>query len=125
MTDYEIPGTNILIEKGTEVYIPLLALQMDEQYYDNPCQFDPDRFNGVNFAGNDQINRPYMPFGDGPRNCIGSRLGKMQTKVALVMMLQKFTYDLSDELKGNELKFNPKYFLLSPIDKIHLKVLKR
>lgn len=123
--DYQIPGTNKFIEKDTEIYIPVLALQMDEKFYENPTEFQPDRFSEENLVGKNQINQIYMPFGDGPRNCIGMRLGKMQTKVGLVMMLQKFTYHLNDELRAREMKFDPKHFLLAPLGDIHLHVSKR
>ncbi|XP_031625573.1 probable cytochrome P450 6d5, partial [Contarinia nasturtii] len=85
LSDYKIPNTNKIIEKGTEMFIPIFGLQRDEKYYEEPNKFDPDRFNEENSVGKNQSNRPYYPFGDGPRNCIGMRLGKMQTKVGLVM----------------------------------------
>lgn len=92
---------------------------MDEKYYENPTKFDPDRFS------EQKKNHIYLPFGDGPRNCIGLRLGKMQTKVGLVMMLQKFKFGLNDDDKNYEMKYDPNIFLLCPKDKIRLSVLKR
>lgn len=53
------------------------------------------------------------------------RLGKMQTKAGLVMMLQKFKFELEDKLKDKELKFDPKSFLLSAIGGISLKISRR
>lgn len=63
--------------------------------------------------------------GDGPRNCIGMRLGKMQTKVGLVLMLQKFRFELENESKNRELEFDPKSALLAPLGGVHLRVFKR
>lgn len=123
--DYKIPGTDQVIEKGMEVIIPGFAFQRDEKYYDEPNKFKPNRFDDENHAGKDQINHPYLPFGDGPRNCIGMRMGKMQTKVGLVLMLQKFKYELEDELKNREIEFDPKIFLVSPLHGIHLKIQKK
>lgn len=120
MKDYKIPGTNQIIEKGVEVFLPVLGLQRDAKYYDEPEKFKPERFMDENVA-----KRPYYPFGDGPRNCIGMRLGKMQTKVGIVVMLQNFKYDLTDQLKKSEMKFDPNLFLLSPLGGLHLKVSKR
>jgi cytochrome P450 family 6 len=68
-TDFVIPGTNITIEKGTSVYVPLLGIQMDPEVFPDPEHFDPERFNEEN-----RITRHpcmYLPFGDGPKNCIG------------------------------------------------------
>lgn len=123
--DYQIPGTDKIIERGTEVFVPIFALQRDPKYYEEPDKFWPDRFCDDNLIGTNQINRPYMPFGDGPRNCIGMRLGKMQTKVGLVMMLQKYKFELDDHLKNHDLEFDPKAFLLAPLGKIQLHTIKR
>lgn len=120
---YQIPGTEKVIEKGVEVFIPVLGLQRDQQYYDEPDVFNPDRLDEE--SGKNLVNRPYLPFGDGPRNCIGMRLGKMQTKVGLVLMLQKFKYELEDSLKNSEMEFDPRHFLLQPRFDIYLHVTKR
>ena len=53
------------------------------------------------------------------------RLGKMQTKVGLVMMLQKYKFHLEDKLKNRELVIDPKAFLLSPQGGLKLNVVKR
>lgn len=71
--DYPIPGTNNIIKEGAEVIIPVIGFHRDERYYEEPDKFDPDRFNEENSTGKNQINRPYYPFGDGPRNCIGMK----------------------------------------------------
>lgn len=123
--DYKIPGTDKVIEKGIDVLIPIFALHRDGKYYENPNKYDPERFNEENVIGKNQVNRPYYAFGDGPRNCIGMRLGKMQTKVGMVVMLQKFRYELEDRLKNKELEFDPKAFLLSPLGGLKLYVSKR
>lgn len=125
MSNYPIPGTNKVIEKGTEVFIPAYALQMDEQYYDEPQKFKPERFIEEGSAGKNLVNKPYIPFGDGPRNCIGMRMGKMQTKVALILMLQKCQYELEPKLMHREMEFDPKLFLLAPLIGVNLRVFKR
>lgn len=57
----------MVIEKGTGVHIPITALQRDPRFFENPNVFDPDRFeNGSNFN-----NDAYLPFGIGPRMCVG------------------------------------------------------
>lgn len=123
--DYRIPGTDSVIEKGVEVIIPVISLHRDEKYYNEPNKFHPDRFNGENSAGKDQINQPYYPFGDGPRICIGMRLGRMQTKIGIVLMLQNYKYELDDGLKNREVEFDPKVFLISALGGIKLKIIKR
>lgn len=59
----------MVVEKGTVVIIPLVSLHRDEEYYPEPDKFDPERFNDFNKG----LIPPnvYMPFGYGPRICIG------------------------------------------------------
>lgn len=65
MNDYKIPGTNgKILEKGVEVFIPVLGLHRDPIYYEEPNKFDPDRFNEHSVAGKNIVNRPYLPFGN-------------------------------------------------------------
>lgn len=124
--NYKIPGTNKTLEKGSEIFIPVFALHRDEAYYPNPEKFDPDRFNEENSVGKNLVNRPYYPFGDGPRNCIGLRLGKLQVKVGLLMMLQHFRYEVLNEVdRTREIEFEPRSFLLAPRGGIKLRVLRR
>jgi cytochrome P450 family 6 len=68
-TDYDIPGTDVIIEKDTPVFIPILALHNDPRYFANPEVFNPERFSKTNI--NNIEHFVYMPFGEGPRNCIG------------------------------------------------------
>ncbi|KDR24549.1 hypothetical protein L798_15032 [Zootermopsis nevadensis] len=68
--DYVIPGTNITIEKGTAVYVPLLGLHMDPAVYPGPEHFDPERFSEKNRTTRHPFM--YLPFGEGPKNCIGT-----------------------------------------------------
>lgn len=115
---YKIPGTDLLIEKGTNVTIPVLALQRDPKYYPNPMKFDPDRFSQSKTFDK---NIPYFPFGEGPRVCIGLRMGKMQTKVGLIMLLSKFKYELGKDTP-EEIAFIPQSVILAPVGGLKLKV---
>ncbi|KAF2879259.1 hypothetical protein ILUMI_26905 [Ignelater luminosus] len=73
--DYHIPETNAVIEKGTRVVIPIYALHHDAEYFPNPDVFDPDRFSEEN--RNKQRPFTYIPFGEGPRICIGKLLNRV------------------------------------------------
>jgi hypothetical protein len=72
-SEYELPAPTgnrtVALPAGTGVYIPVLALHYDRTYYPEPQKFDPDRFTDEN-----KHSRPkytYLPFGEGPRMCIG------------------------------------------------------
>ncbi|KYN40636.1 Cytochrome P450 6k1 [Trachymyrmex septentrionalis] len=88
METYQIPNFNLVLEKDTPVYIPMLALHYDPEYFPNPEKFDPERFNEEN-----KRNMPscvYFPFGDGPHACIGNRFALLLIKLALIKMLNKY-----------------------------------
>lgn len=68
--DYKIPDSNFVIEKDIRTIIPAYAIQHDEEFFPEPEKFKPERFSEAN-KGN---IKPFthLPFGDGPRNCIGN-----------------------------------------------------
>lgn len=71
LNDYEIPGTSLVIPKGTFIEIPIYSIQHDPEYYPDPEKFDPERFTPENVKSRHSMT--FLPFGDGPRNCIGLR----------------------------------------------------
>ncbi|XP_059062680.1 cytochrome P450 6B6-like [Achroia grisella] len=83
---YTIEDLGLTIDKGINVMIPIQALHMDSKYWDKPEDYRPERFR------NEEENKDvFLPFGNGPRNCIGSRLGLMQTMAGVAAILSKFT----------------------------------
>ncbi|RZC41421.1 p450 domain containing protein [Asbolus verrucosus] len=71
--DYTIPHTTIHLKEGMDVCIPVLGLHMDSEYYPDPEIFNPERFSEEN-----KNSRPaftWLPFGEGPRVCIGKLWG--------------------------------------------------
>lgn len=116
--EYRIPNTSVRIDKGTSITIPVFSIHRDPQYYPNPDKFDPERFMDPSAVA----KMPYYPFGEGPRICIAMRLGKMQTKVGIVLMMQKYRYELGDQHKNTELAFSPAGVILTPKTGIELKI---
>nr|WCC58066.1 cytochrome P450 [Pharsalia antennata] len=86
--DYRLQGTDITVEKDTMVLIPALGLHHDPDLWPEPEKFDPDRFSDENKGK--IVPGSYMPFGSGPRNCIGSRFALLEAKVLLVSLMSRF-----------------------------------
>lgn len=103
--------------------IPVWALHYDEKFYPEPHEFKPERFADASRMG--FLNMPFLGFGEGPRACIGTRLGRIQSKVGLVAILRKFKFELGDELLKTEMTLSAKTFLTSPENGIHLRLVSR
>nr|CAD7575657.1 unnamed protein product [Timema californicum] len=117
--DYQIPGTNVNIDKDIKVVIPVYAIHHDPMYYPDPEKFDPERFSPENIKSHPSCT--YLPFGEGPRICIGLRFGLMQVKVGLTALLSKYKFSVCEKT-SIPLTFNPISFItLWPRD-IHLKI---
>lgn len=119
--DYRIPGTDLLIEKGTAVVIAPYSLQRDGKYYPDPEKFDPSRFSSENKSGKTFVDMPYMPFGDGPRVCIGTRMARLAVKAEVASILRKYDVGLDEQHIGHELKLCPTTEFLTAISGINLK----
>ena len=91
--DYDYNG--IHIPAGTEVIIPIYAVHHDPDAWVEPEKFDPERFRGP--ASNTRHPFQHLPFGDGPRYCLGMRLALLEIKIALVKILMKFKFVRSPE----------------------------
>ncbi|XP_040917720.1 cytochrome P450 3A27-like [Toxotes jaculatrix] len=80
----------VTIPKGTVIVVPLYALHHNPDLWPNPDTFKPERFSKEN---KDNID-PYafLPFGAGPRNCIGMRFALLMMKLAIVEILQNFSF---------------------------------
>lgn len=117
--DYKVPGTDLLIEKDTNVVIPLYGLHHDPEYFSNPERFDPERFNEENKKR--IVPYSYMPFGEGPRLCIGLRFGLMQTGIGLALLLDKFRFSVNEKTRV-PFAMDASSFILSVIGDIWLNV---
>lgn len=90
--DMKVDGRTYKMDVGDMLWIPVLGIHRDPKYYPDPERFDPERFNETNKA---QINpAAFLPFGLGPRNCIGSRFALMETKAILYSLLSAFTFEV-------------------------------
>ncbi|XP_026740683.1 cytochrome P450 6B4-like [Trichoplusia ni] len=119
--DYVFPS-GLKIEKGIRVHLPLYKLHYNPDYFPDPKKYRPERF-----YGDEKRNiKPYtyMPFGEGPRICLGMRFAKMQMTAGLITILKKYRLELASNQK-RDLDFNPKSIITQPTEGIRLNFIER
>ncbi|EDW00887.1 cytochrome P450 6A1 [Drosophila grimshawi] len=119
--DYEVPGTDYVLEAGTPLVIPVDAIHHDPDIYPEPEKFDPDRFTPE--AIEERHSAAWLGFGAGPRNCIGLRFGEMQTLVGLAVLLKNFKFSAAKDTEI-PLRINKTSFFLQSEGGIVLNVQK-
>ncbi|RDD39455.1 Cytochrome P450 3A24 [Trichoplax sp. H2] len=111
----------IHIPKDVILAIPIYSIHRDPTYWHDPEQFIPERFTSEAKASRNPY--AYLPFGIGPRNCVGMRLALLELKVALVKTLQNIEFFANKEtevpLKLKSLS------TLSPVNPLYLGIRKR
>ncbi|CAK9832945.1 Probable cytochrome P450 6a14 [Anthophora retusa] len=119
--NYTFDGTKVTIPEKTFVWIPIYAIHHDPDIYSNPDAFIPERFNEDAVAARHPMS--YLPFGDGPRNCIGARFAVYQSKVGLVKILRNHKIEVCEKTMIPYV-IDPAAFLLAPKGGIYLKITK-
>ena len=82
--DIDVAGYRV--EAGTELVVGISAMHRDPALWDNPLDFDPDRFSPENSADRDRWQ--YLPFGGGPRSCIGDHFAMLEATLALATIIR-------------------------------------
>jgi cytochrome P450 len=86
------------IPKGWRIAIGPRSVHFEHEYYPEPDRFDPQRWLGAE-------ERPpfsYIPFGGGPRTCLGMHFALLQMHIVLALLLREFTWEL---LPDQDLRF--------------------
>lgn len=91
--DFELPPTlpgmkPFTVKKGQGIWIPVYGLHHDPKYFEEPEKFDPERFLGERKKHSLNCGA-FLPFGQGPRMCIGNRFALLETKVLLFHLLAR------------------------------------
>lgn len=107
--NYQIPNTTTTLEAGTPIYIPVYAIHHDPELYPTPEKFNPERFS-MNAK-----REPYtwIPFGEGPRACLGKQLSIMQAKIVLAYLLINFRFSIGKKC-SMPLQVDVTSFVLTP-----------
>jgi len=87
---YQIPA-------GTRVVYSIYLSHRQERYWPDPHRFDPERFSAEQAQA--RPHYVYVPFGGGPRNCIGLAFAQVEVKIVLARILQNFDLELDNTTK--------------------------
>lgn len=132
--EYTFSGTNVTIPAKQSVWVSISGIQRDATIFPQPEVFDPERFDQENVKSRHPMY--YMPFGNGPRNCIGSwmryheresefwicfliklgeRFAVYQVKCGLVEVLKRYRVDVNKQtmipyvIRNNSSVMTPKH----------------
>lgn len=94
LAGFSIPAGSII---GVSPYL----LHRDPDLWPDPDRFDPDRFAA---GGGDRHRFAYLPFGGGPRICIGNGFALLEMQLVVAMVVQRFDWQLAP---GFQLRLEP------------------
>lgn len=92
LIDDEVNG--IKIPKGTNIYINFFSLHRKKEFWNEPYNFSPQRFD---VDRQPDLSRYYLPFGLGKRTCIGKRFALLQLSISLAAIIPKFNFELCEK----------------------------
>ncbi|XP_053670573.1 probable cytochrome P450 6a14 [Anopheles nili] len=91
---YYLESANVTLDTGTMLIVPIDSYHHDPDLYPDPQRFDPDRFTAE--AIKTRHSHAFIPFGEGPRNCIGMRFGLLEVKFGLVQVLSRLRISVDE-----------------------------
>jgi len=104
------------IPEGTTTHLSVVSIHRDERFYDDPEQFRPSRWRE---ASPRSKGYAFVPFGAGPRDCIGRRFASLEARLVLATVASRYRLDpLSD------LELDPQ-MTTQPADDVPARVVER
>ncbi|XP_047107480.1 cytochrome P450 6a2-like isoform X2 [Schistocerca piceifrons] len=116
---YQVPGSDLRLRVGDVVYVPLLSLHRDPRLFSEPLRFNPERFRGGH------AHPAYLPFGDGPRICLGQKFGLVEVKACLVALLSRFEFRRCSRSLDSPVALEPRKIILAAASGLYVRVTPR
>jgi cytochrome P450 len=91
--DVEVDGYRV--QAGTILLVGIYALQRDPSLWEDPLAFDPDRFTPERSEGRSRWQ--YLPFGAGPRSCIGDHFAMLEATLTLATIIRRTEIHSTDD----------------------------
>uniref|UniRef100_E2J7F5 Cytochrome P450-like protein n=1 Tax=Triatoma matogrossensis TaxID=162370 RepID=E2J7F5_9HEMI len=92
---YQFRNSNLTIEPGTLLLAPVRSIQWDPNNYPDPESFIPERFSNENKASIDA--GAYLPFGLGPRTCLGKYFARLEMLLVISRLLRNYRFTMSSK----------------------------
>jgi cytochrome P450 len=93
VNDYDVLGGRDIRPKET-VFMAIYAMHRHEMWWDRPNEFDPRNFEDDAIKGRHRYL--HIPFGAGPRICVGANFAMMQAQIILSTLLARYRFDLTE-----------------------------
>ena len=88
-----------IVPEGSEVLVAVYAMHHDDRFWADPEAFDPSRW-----LDRDRSADGYLPFGAGPRRCLGATFARVEARVVLAELLSRFRFE---SVGGGDLELSP------------------
>ncbi|KAG5681252.1 hypothetical protein PVAND_010703 [Polypedilum vanderplanki] len=99
------------MHKGDVALISIYSIHHDPDYYSHPETFNPERFDAEHGGIKEFKEKSLLiPFGSGPRICLGMKWAKLMIKTALVEIIKNFSITVNDQVPNNP-KISAKEFM--------------
>jgi cytochrome P450 len=93
LQDFEVGGYRL--RAGTNVIVSQWVLHRDPHLYPEPERFDPERWREETAGRRSLPKFAYLPFGAGPRVCVGASLALTESALVLATLMQRFRFSLA------------------------------